>query len=484
MAYKEETIRLENLIKEAGLGRLISLPHECVDSHVYVSTQVSEDSKDSNVMPVKIKYATNTQNGPKFSGLHYAASDHVLLWDPNKEEKRFCILPFQELKVKGATMNAIKSHHASRMFYDKNQLSTALHMTYEMLSQKDALANMTAVQQITKHKKMTREENVAKYGAAQRVESDSMTQLSDIIGDIFVKTPPSTRADAYLKVEGYSHVLPVQVKAANVGPDNTFSFGIVFGYNDHLLLCRPLILNGGTLVLPGNLITTKGLKYRLNSKKYCPYLVPDNQLRSFVVNIIKDIDENHKTSQWPSGTQVDISALKYQDMELVCSPENQNCKTEYQNRSDRVRLCPDLIYREPDVHNTVVDMFIEGLRVQDKTGERTSAKTFHVTIAKNAGLVNGKQTKKPYDSDDFDILWVFIPGNKYFYIIPMRELIKHGIVSTRVSPGRTGLNLNIHQKTYHNREYWSDRYRFETSNPNIADDVKQHLNKIKADLGI
>ena len=81
----------------------------------------------------------------------------------------------------------------------------------------------------------------------------------------------------------------------------------------------------------------------------------------------------------------------------------------------------------------------------------------------NNGKLNGKRQYKAYMKGDNDLYWVWVKGQRYFYIIPENELILRNMIDeNNVSPSRR-VYLGIKFK---DTTQWYDKYKFDLDSLN------------------
>ena len=130
--------------------------------------------------------------------------------------------------------------------------------------------------------------------------------------------------------------------------------------------------------------------------------------------------------------------------------KNGECELEMLMSLEQICKDNNFTYRRNDTNGNAIDCFINEKPCQAKaTSYRTSEHLFSTNTSKNAGLLNGKQTKKPYSVDDgFDFLIVEVKDKEKkntrspnIYVIPKQELVKQKILSTATQPGTTSLSV-------------------------------------------
>ena len=130
------------------------------------------------------------------------------------------------------------------------------------------------------------------------------------------------------------------------------------------------------------------------------------------------------------------------------------------------KFCIDnnLNYERNNTNGNTVDCFINNLKIQTKFVNTNSKEslTYNVTSNKSCGKLNGKQIKRNYEEDDFDMMIVEVGGtkndqNKYinnFCFIPKDVLIMQNILKTSVCKGKK--SFYICPPDYE-KEHWSKK---------------------------
>ena len=223
-------------------------------------------------------------------------------------------------------------------------------------------------------------------------------------------------------------------------PDGKGHFAGTSGYDTLLLMCRPMKrVYVGTVLIPGN-YAPRDLSLRMDreaSTKYMQYLVPDPLLSKFMTDVYEAVAQKQNFMSWPSGAQIDISSLELTSWESLSTPSSKNDAKERENARWREMILPNLQYETPQVQATTVDVIINKVRVQDKPAHKPAkGRALSVSLRKSAGRKDGKNLSQPYHRRDFDALFVFVPGNRYFFhkkmlrILPLRGALRAGLRPT------------------------------------------------------
>jgi hypothetical protein len=331
-------------------------------------------------------------------------------------------------------------------------------------------------------KQQSRDDNIKSSNNNSKLESDAHLELKEILSDNMIKTTECAKADWCYFKEDLTNVLPVQTKTATK-INNDYKFSKVNKYDEMLLVCRPMPMHEvGTFVIPGKLIKVEYLHIRLKKDtKYWPYFITDKDLKQFMSDLYEALSDNKVIFKWPSGIEIDISSIKLQEFDKISVPISKNNKKEFDNQNWRREKFPLLNYVYPTVENTKTDVIINGLRIQDKTANAN--KNLQTNLNKSAGRINKKMTFRPYEADDFDVLFTFPNDNrKYMFIIPMYVLIEKGLIKTDTQKGQTWMSCVIKDKKSDSNYKWTQYYCFDTEKDDIQDVVIEFLEDIKNNI--
>ena len=338
---------------------------------------------------------------------------------------------------------------------------------------------------------LTREERLLRP-SNQQLEADAHDEVRAILGEgCYEETPEKCLADAGYHDGNLETCLGLQNKSATFQKDGSLRFQKTSGYDGLLLVCRPMSrVYVGTLLMPGCLAPKTLAVTLTEGTKYFPFLVADTELRCFMKSLYTAVEAKEKTLKWPSRLEIDISSLTLAPYSALCIPHNRNDKVEYESRQWRKTVLPMLIYRTPRVQGTTVDENMNDARVQDKHASLiTNSSGFHVTFQKHIG--SGK--KGPYEVDDFDALFVFLPerdtggvGSRYFFLIPSSTLQQQGAFKTELCKGKH--QIYCYLPTYRFADNgsqcsaWTQQFCFDLQDPNVTAKVVDVLEKCKTPL--
>ena len=287
----------------------------------------------------------------------------------------------------------------------------------------------------TAHKTISREKALEKYGNSRLLESMTQAELCGLLGPRYKLTPEACTADGSFRGENTDECMPIQVKSSRIASNNSYRFSATSGYDNMLLLCRPMPSSGhGTCVIPGFGLRSGVCLRTKSTSMYAPYLVPDRALASFITALFSSVRDCRATHVWPSGKVIDISHIKFYTHEHLSTPVNAKRLIERQFSLRRSLLFPDHQYKMPEVQNTPVDILIDTVRIQDKVA-RSYGQGHTASLRKNAGRVCGKRTSMPYTIEDFDALCLFTPDLRYLFLIPAAVLAARGILRSSQACG-------------------------------------------------
>lgn len=133
-------------------------------------------------------------------------------------------------------------------------------------------------------------------------------------------------------------------------------------------------------------------------------------------------------------------------------------------------LCDDknITYSRNTTNGNTVDCFVNNLECQMKyvSSPYKTSKTYQVTSNKSCGRLNGKNIKRNYEENDFDIMIVEIGGikddlKKYegnFCIIPKSELLLQGILKTSTCKGKKVFHVcpPDYKPNHWSKKYWNN----------------------------
>lgn len=282
---------------------------------------------------------------------------------------------------------------------------------------------------------------------SQTLESLAHAEIACLLSKTqFIKMPEGCRTDSAFTNDKSDKCIAIQEKSASPQrSENLFQFHKTSGYETMLIVCRPMNYSSthiGSIVIPGKLVICNTINLSIKSKKWHDFLIPDDFLCQFLLELYHSIETKATTHQWPNGTVVNISGITLSSVDVLTQAQTVQCCKESQAREWRRALLPSCIAIEnPKINNSQVDQTINGIRVQDKFARRGSDTNGYIClIAKRGRSVDQKKKKMiPYVYGDFDLLWVFTSENKLFWVIPSSVLHQRGYLTSAGNNGRVSL---------------------------------------------
>ena len=320
-----------------------------------------------------------------------------------------------------------------------------------------------------KHRETTREERLERYIINDLIiEKTSLNELKSILGDSLDATPEKCLADCAFSPSQNELALPIQLKNSS----NSL-FCSTAGYDSMLLVCRSgKYKELGWLCIPG-----AGMPNNIELRpkgKYGPYLVKSDEMQQFLEGLHSAIEEGLTTHIWPSGQSSNISAIQLQPFTQLCIPHSNTDRVEYEARTWRQTILPQLTFQDPPLQGLPYDVVFETIRIQDKTSRADGISgRYPVNIHKNAGLTRGKASFSPYARDDFDALCILCHDRKYIFLIPMSVLCERGYASSQGKKGKCAIHCySMDYKlmpTGRRPKLWTQEYCYRASDPKLQE---------------
>jgi len=156
-------------------------------------------------------------------------------------------------------------------------------------------------------------------------------------------------------------------------------------------------------------------------------------------------------------------------LEKGCLPKNIYQQREQKYIKIRESLLPEWKFEYTVIEGLSYDFIIYGQRVQEKVSNaRKREGMYIISLRRTKGICDKikKRNFKPYEKQDFDILWAHIEDKGIFYVIPIEELINHDYITTEQHKGKQSLIVDIN-----NKNKWYSKFQFR--NDNIKIDILQ-----------
>ena len=284
------------------------------------------------------------------------------------------------------------------------------------------------------------------------LEFQGYTYLKEIIEKSFEvkKTNEGCLADFVLRPLGSKtdEWLMIQLKTTSKPTFGLYSFSMNGNNYEKCVIAVLCLEDKQCWIVDGEV--TKGLKGSLNiatgNSKYNEYFVENN-----MDIILSDFYE--KKILYPIDECLRPTSLQQQQ--------------EQQYRSIITNELPYLNCVCPEIEGLKFDLLINGKKVQEKvtsiTVKKNGLQCHLAAFYTNNGKLNGKRQYKAYMKGDNDLYWVWVKGQRYFYIIPENELILRNMIDeNNVSPSRR-VYLGIKFK---DTTQWYDKYKFDLDSLN------------------
>ena len=315
----------------------------------------------------------------------------------------------------------------------------------------------------------------------QETEATATNHFITLFEGTFTKTGENCLADGcYGPIRPTTpKVLPLQLKSSiNESTKWDFQFGTAKTYDDMLMILRH-IPSKHNIVAPGNLLKVKGVVGRWEGK-YAPFVVEDSEIVQLVEDVYNARLNGRNTAIWPNSKDpIDISSIKLETCELVKTAQTANYQKEQHFAGLRRAKFPSLTYTDPPHEAHTIDLNINDVAVQDKTAGE--AKTWwQVNIYKHGSYKNGKLTKQPYAEGDFDALYIHVPGDKLFYLVPSTALVEKGFLKSEKHLGKQTICFYPFGNEGGRANLWLNDYLHSYDDEGIEQQVIEILADIKA----
>ena len=305
-----------------------------------------------------------------------------------------------------------------------------------------------------------------------------MAEVEQLLpSDSIVWTTEGCRADLGFCKPGFDLHLPLHVKA---GASNAANRACFNKHGDNvapgalLWLCRPMPSQAKTLVIPEGM-TPPGGRLWLTLKegtKYYPYLVLDSELPAVLSGIYDAVMKGEGLYILPTGQEIDVSGLKLMSYEELSRPTSPTVQQANEFFLLRNKWLPTMSFVAPDVHGTIVDAVVKGVRLGDAVAcSRKDTRAYQVELKKRS-LQN---QKSPVAEGDLDAVWVYHPDKIQFWIIPAHVLVEKGVLATPQQPGKKSFLVYDSHYTDPKRgrkaDVWSQQYLFGSRDPALSEKV-------------
>jgi hypothetical protein len=249
--------------------------------------------------------------------------------------------------------------------------------------------------------------------------------------------------------------LMIQLKTTRKPSFGLYSFKVCGKDYSKCVMVLICIEDKKTWILDGEL--TVGLKSGLNigigNSKYNEFMVKNNSI---------DILNKFYESKYLFGK------------EECMYPQAPNQQQEQEYRKIIGTELSFLNYIYPEEEGLKYDFLINDKKVQEKVCSittKTNGNKFYVAaLYNNNGKIEGVRQYKSYKKGENDFYWIWIKGERCFYVIPEKPLIDNGKIDDGISNTvvkRPYLGINWKSDTE-----WYSRYKFDLDNLN-AEKLKE-----------
>ncbi len=434
------------------------------------ATHVVRIDQSSLLLPVKLQLESPKQAW--FLNNEYKGVLLLVI----KSNKTALIIHTSEINPSGIRTSTMLNRYQDRLCPLSISFIRKLRQAFEVYDK----CEISAVLNDTKCTILSREQALLK-GSSCALEANANEEIQDLLHDGFLHlTPEKCHADAGYNIKQNDLVLPIQTKSASINSDTgRLSFAHTSGYDDMILMCRPMTrLYIGTFVIPGISAPDQLNIYFSGNSIYAKYLVSDIDLSIFMQTLYTAIARRDETCIWPSKAVINISSISLKTLEAISIPRYKTDIAENEFATWRKESFSLLTFAMPKVQGTTVDTIINGVRCQDKISQVKKYRLgFSCSMHKNNGRINGRsyQSKAPYAQGDFDALFVFSPDKKWIFLIPATELVSRGYLKTKNQPGKIFIMLYATDYRYTANGYlpdlWTQKYCFSMKDLHVQDEV-------------
>lgn len=454
---------------------LEKLPLNCKSSHIF------KLQNEENVLPIKLYMENNFKrwNLQLYNGvcILYISSLSKIL-----------IIHVDELNTNRTRTMTINNQYKN-LLVNINEKEIYNKLTYYF---KQYSINLNDVLNNTKYNVITREEILATRKNTNELEANGHDEIISLLGNNnFLETPEKCRSDAGYFLNDNNKCIGIQIKTATVRKTGEMNiFHNTNNYDGLVLFCRPMTrLYIGTLVIPASLINVSsiGIPLYIDNSIYSDYLVPDTKLNDFMKKLYNAVINGNQNLTWPLGKNIDISSINIYDFKDLCIPQYKTNLIEYKMNLWRKEKFPNFNYQIPRIQGSTIDTIINGINVQDKVASKRKDcdHSYKINLKKNNGRNMGNKNLCPYETGDFDCIFVFLNDTyKYIFIIPIKDLILHEFVTSNNIIGKKGLilyTLDFIKKTKRlkNSNIWTQKFCINIENDDAEEKIRNILNTCK-----
>lgn len=309
---------------------------------------------------------------------------------------------------------------------------------------------------------------------SQEAEGQDLIE-SCLPAGLWTKTEEFCHADAAYGPLSAQKLLPVQLKTSTVTTKTgRYRFTLNHRYDNMLVMC--IHLPSKTIyAVPGALLPNKTFSGKLKGGTEdgnSDYIVLPEELASFLESLYAAVLAGDGYASWPADSLHDVSSIRMVTHEEANIPREANQRKAQQYANCRRAMLPGLTFAPPRVQHTPVDILLNGNRIQDKLAHAMFQKGSTGWTCSLSRDVRSKGNIPYYDTD-FDFLWIHI-DKAVFYLIPACALVRHGILSTSLSKGRTSIVVYPFG-CVKDADLWTDAFKLSYTDAGIENRVASLL---------
>lgn len=276
------------------------------------------------------------------------------------------------------------------------------------------------------------------------IENTGVNLIREICKDSFeiIKTRECCEADILIRPKGMAEDkwLKIQLKVSNY---RRYAYNIRREYTNMLILL-----------------------VHLDDKKF--WLIESNETKQEKIMIGKEksIYDTYETTNINSSFTYWYNRQIYNTtFEEGNMPQSICAQLEYKFVKHRKSKINFLNFIDSEIDGLVYDFKINDLKIQEKVCTDSDNKKI-VSLYKSNGTINKKRQYQSYYEHDNDFYWFNDKNKKTFYVIPEKEFILRGYVSTEQTEGKKYFNIK-------SNDHWLFMYEFN------YDTINEEPNKSK-----
>ena len=312
----------------------------------------------------------------------------------------------------------------------------------------------------------SKERNIKnKVNNTNEIEYDGIKMIEEYLKKYYMvkRTKEGCLADLGIKKvdEADDKWIPIQVKTTIKICHGMYSFRkIIDAYKDMLIMCICISEKKAWIIPYADLNSKTNLNISVKSK-YSKYAVD-------LENINQSIDKY-------------LDKIYHVTFNELVSPITETQKREQQYVKKREEYLSFLEYSYPDIQGTVVDVVINGKRVQEKVlGYIEAIGRLACYFSSNNGKVDGTRVFRTYCLGENDYYWLHSSIDNRFWIIPEQVLFEKKYIANK---GEIKKNKQMKFKPKHNiKMKWLDNYEYNYDT--ITEEIKDKIMSLFKDISM